>query len=419
MKRAKHILKLSAVLILALALSLNLSSCGLAALAVLSQILPSEFEIDWNEIELPDLPDFSDPLGDSEDLTDPDMEINTAPPTDGAPMDAVEGVTKALPSVVVIESKSAEGDSTGTGIVLSEDGYIATNHHVIEDATRIRVTFYDGNTASAKIVGSSEMDDLAVIKVEMTGLTPATFAHSDDCYVGETVYAIGTPAGPDFAWTTTRGIISYVNREVKIYDDIDGTLLKKLRLLQTDANVNPGNSGGPLINESGNVVGVVSMKLAEGYEGIGFAIPSDGAVEILEAIIRDGNADSINSSISHKRPVLGITGVYLEENNYYVRTETGVQLITEAEVDQYGSDEVIFAEASGIYVVSVSPGTGSEHNLFVGDIITSVEGSEIFSMNDLMNVLNNHYAGDTVTLSVYRNGSTQNVSITLTAQADS
>ena len=418
MKRATHILKLSAVLILALALSLNLSSCGLAALAVLSQFIPSDFEINWEDIELPELPDLSDPLGDSEDLTDPDMEINTAPPMDGEQMDAVEGVTKALPSVVVIEAKTAEGDGTGTGIVLSEDGYIATNHHVIEDATRIRVTFYDGQTASAKIVGSSEMDDLAVIKVELTGLTPATFAHSDDCYVGETVYAIGTPAGPDFAWTTTRGIISYVNREVKIYDDMDGTLLKKLRLLQTDANVNPGNSGGPLINEDGNVVGVVSMKLAEGYEGIGFAIPSDGAVEILEAIIRDGNADSINSSISHKRPVLGITGVYLEKDSYYVRTETGVQLITEDERDQYSSDEVIFAEASGIYVVSVSPGTGSERNLFVGDIITEVEGSEIFSMNDLMNALNDHYAGDTVTLSVYRGGSTQSVSITLTAQAD-
>ncbi len=231
--------------------------------------------------------------------------------------EAIAGVEQAKHSVVVIEISTESGSGTGTGIIMTTDGYIATNHHVVDGATQIRVTFYDGTYAYATLVGSSEMDDLAVIKVGKSGLRAATFAYSEDCYVGQTVYAIGTPAGPQFAWTTTKGIISYKDREVKMYAD-DGTLQKKLRLLQTDANVNPGNSGGPLINTKGEVVGVVSMKLSEGYEGIGFAIPSDGAVEILEAIMKYGNADSINSSVSHKRPMLGIVGVYMNANVHTV-----------------------------------------------------------------------------------------------------
>ena len=215
--------------------------------------------------------------------------------------EAVVGVEQAKRSVVVIEVRTASGGGSGTGIIMTENGYIATNHHVIEDGTRIKVTFYDGSYAYADLVGSSEMDDLAVIKVNKSGLPAATFAHSDDCYVGETVYAIGAPGGPEFGWTTTRGIISYKDREVKMYDD-DGVLQKKLRLIQTDANVNPGNSGGPLVNVRGEVVGVVSMKLADGYEGIGFAIPSDGAVEILEAIMEHGHANDINSSVSTSVP---------------------------------------------------------------------------------------------------------------------
>ena len=192
--------------------------------------------------------------------------------------EAVVGVEQAKHSVVVIEVSKGTGGGTGTGIIMTSDGYIATNHHVIEGATRIKVTFYDGSVMEAELIGSSEMDDLAVIKVNTTGLRAATFAYSEECYVGQTVYAIGTPAGPDFGWTTTKGIISYLDREVKIYNDDDGSLEKKLRLVQTDAMVNPGNSGGPLVNTKGEVVGVVSMKLADGYEGIGFAIPSDGAV---------------------------------------------------------------------------------------------------------------------------------------------
>ncbi len=329
--------------------------------------------------------------------------------------EAVAGVEQAKHSVVVIEVRTESGGGTGTGIIMTSDGYIATNHHVIEDATRIKVTFYDGTVLDAETVGSSEMDDLAVIKVEAAGLPAATFAHSDDCYVGQTVYAIGTPAGADFGWTTTKGIVSYKDREVKIYND-DKTLQKKLRLLQTDANVNPGNSGGPLINTKGEVVGVVSMKLADGYEGIGFAIPSDGAVEILEAIMEYGNADNINSSLHHKRPMLGIRGFFVESGEYYLPGDTGVRRISPAEIGNYQTDELIHPDVSGIYIAAFVDGMDASDSLRLGDIITACQGVTVTSMNHLSSIINEYYAGDTVTLTVYRGSSYTPMDIVLLAQ---
>lgn len=332
--------------------------------------------------------------------------------------EAVAGVEQAKQSVVVIEVRTPQGGGTGTGIIMTSDGYIATNHHVIEDATKIKVTFYDGAVMQAELVGSSAMDDLAVIKVKATGLPAATFGDSDQCYVGQTVYAIGTPASPEFGWTATKGIISYKNREVKMYDETDGSLLKKLRLLQTDATVNPGNSGGPLVNTKGEVVGVVSMKLSDGYEGIGFAIPSDGAVEILEAIMAYGNADSINSSLSHKRPMLGITGVYVNEGIYYLPTQEGVKAIPESELDLYAKEELIHPSVSGIYVMSFSDGMNASAKMEVGDIITAAQSVELTSMNHLTSIINEYYAGDTVTLTVYRNGGYVAVDVILSPKPD-
>ena len=331
---------------------------------------------------------------------------------------------QAKHSVVVIEVRTEEGGGTGTGIIMTTDGYIATNHHVIEDATRIKVTFYDGSVLYAETVGSSEMDDLAVIKVDGFNLPAATFAHSDDCFVGQTVYAIGTPAGADFGWTTTKGIISYKDREVKIYNDDDGTLEKKLRLLQTDAMVNPGNSGGPLVNARGEVVGVVSMKLADGYEGIGFAIPSDGAVEILEAIMEFGNADNINSSLHHKRPMLGITGVYVDGGEYYLPNETGVKRLTEEELADYDKSELIHPDVSGIYIMGFADGMDAASKMEVGDIVTAAkskdtgEMEEIESMSHLSGILNEYYAEDIITLQVYRGSVYSEVDIVLSAQPD-
>ncbi len=324
---------------------------------------------------------------------------------------AIAPVQGAKQSVVVIEVTTKEGVGSGTGIILSENGYIATNHHVIDGGGKIRVRFYDGTYAEATLRGSSEVDDLAVIKVERNNLVPATFAKSAECYVGQTVYAIGNPGGPEFAWTTTKGIISYVDREVKMYDD-EGILEKKLKLLQTDAMVNPGNSGGPLVNTQGEVVGVVSMKLADGYEGIGFAIPSDGAVEILQAIIRDGHADSVNSNISYDRPMLGIVGVYVEGGKHYIMTDDRIQEVTQGQADKY-PDIAISPAVSGIYVSDLTQGLDVYDKLMVGDIITAIDGVEATSMNALMSVLNDHYVGDIVAVTYYRNGQSYDITVTL------
>ena len=333
---------------------------------------------------------------------------------DSASDEAVVAVEQVKRSVVVIQVITEEGTSTGTGIIMTENGYIATNHHVVEGATRIRVKFYDGTYAYAELVGSSDMDDLAVIKVERTGLIPATFAKSSECYVGQTVWAIGNPSGIELAWTTTRGIISYKDREVKIYHN-DGTLAKKLRLIQTDANVNPGNSGGPLVDERGHVVGVVSMKLANNYEGLGFAIPSDGAVEILEAIMKDGHAGNINSSISSQRPLLGIMGATVEADTYYLVNEDGLKKTTK-DIAEANPDDSVYAPADGVYVLSVNEGMGAQGKLLKGDLILAVDGLEISEMTGLMDAVNDHYVGDAVTLTVLREGQHCDISVVLMAQ---
>lgn len=322
-------------------------------------------------------------------------------------------IEKTKQSVVLIEVSSGTTAGSGTGIILSEDGYIATNHHVIEGGTTIRVKFYDGSYATATLRGSSEVDDLAVIKVDRSNLTPAIFARSSECFVGQTVYAIGNPSGADMAWTTTRGCISYVDRELKIYND-DGTLEKKLKMIQTDAMVNPGNSGGPLVNTKGEVIGIVSMKLADGYEGIGFAIPSDGAAEILNAIIKDGHAGNVNSNVSYDRPVIGITGVYMEGGLHYVFEEDRIVEVSESYAKE-NPDEVISPAVSGIYVRSLTEGTDAATKLCEGDIITAINGVEATNMNVLMNEINEHYAGDVVTVTYHRNGLYTDVEITLSA----
>ncbi len=330
---------------------------------------------------------------------------------------AVDGVEQALYYTVVIEATTPQGLGTGTGIVMTKDGYIATNNHVIEGASSIQVTFYDGRTATADLVGGSEMDDLAVIKVAMNGLTPAVFAKDQSTYVGQTVYAVGTPGGADFSWTVTKGIISYKDREIKLYDDDDFTLLKKMRVIQTDANVNPGNSGGPLINTDGEVVGVVSMKLAEGYEGIGFAIPSDGAVEILTAIM-EGRLDDVQSSVSHKRPMLGILCHDVQGGCVYVESEDQLIEISEEEIGNYPSSQIVRPAVTGVWVKSVTEGMDSVGKIEHGDIITAVNDIDVTSRYDLSDIINDHYAGDTITITFYRNGLYNHVEITLSAQSD-
>ncbi|MBQ7380274.1 MAG: trypsin-like peptidase domain-containing protein [Clostridia bacterium] len=323
-------------------------------------------------------------------------------------MSALESVRNYT---VVITARTADGVGTGTGIVLTQDGYIATNYHVIEDAQTITVKFYNGQSAIAEVIGYSEIDDLAVIKVEATGLYCATLGSSSDIVDSQSVYAVGTPAGEEYAWSVTKGVVSYAQREVKLYDD-EGILEKKMKLIQTDTPVNPGNSGGPLVNSNGEVLGIITMKLSGQYENMGFAIPIDGAMVLINNIIETGEPGE--SPITTKRPLIGIVGVGVEAGKYYINVpgENRIQEVSEEDA-KLNPEEVFYAAYTGVWVQSTTPGLDAANKLQPGDIIVLADGQELVSIYDLMNVINQHNGGDTVEITYYRNGVANIVNITL------
>ena len=287
-----------------------------------------------------------------------------------SPMSLQDIYKKVEPSVVGVLCEGYNRSSTGTGIIMSEDGYIITNCHVISNAQKITVELSDGEILGAIIVGADELSDLAVIKVNATGLPAAEFGDSDLLMVGDEVAAIGNPLGLELKGTLTNGIISAINRDI----ETDG---RTLTLIQTNAALNEGNSGGPLINSSGQVIGVNTMKMysaVSNVEGLGFAIPISLAKPIVDELIDSGFVKG--------RPAIGITGsdVSYKASAYY-RIPNGV-LVNSV---QFSSD----AYAKGIEA---------------GDVIVQINGVEITSMDELNEVKNDYHAGDTVTLTVYRNG---------------
>ncbi len=295
---------------------------------------------------------------------------------------------KVKPSVVGIEITKGSGTGVGTGIIMSGEGYIATNAHVVENAETVKVIMLDGSEHDAKIIGRDELSDLAVVKIEAEGLLAAEFGKSEELIVGETAVAIGTPAGLELAGTVTSGIISAINRDVKIYDDATGTLKKTMTLIQTSAGINKGNSGGPLINDRGQVIGINTLKLADGYDGIGFAIPIDGALQILNKIIETGEDISENiTDIAKKRAVIGIKGGAVNQMNGY--------------------------PVAGVYVSEVNEGYDAMNHLKVGDIIVGINDFEVLAIDDISDVINSLEAGDTVVLKIYRSGDIFDVEITL------
>ena len=320
-------------------------------------------------------------------------------------MSALESVRNYT---VVITAKTADGVGTGTGFVLTEDGYIATNYHVIEDAQTITVKFYNGQKVVAEVIGYSEIDDLAVIKVNATGLYYASLGSSADCIDGQNVYAVGTPAGEEYAWSVTKGVVSFAQREVKLYDD-EGILIKKMKLIQTDTPVNPGNSGGPLVNADGEVLGIITLKLSGQYENMGFAIPIDGAMVILNSIIETGEPGE--SPITTKRPMLGIVGVPVEAGQDYVLL--GDSISREPKDLAAYPDKVFRAQYTGILVTGTDPSLDAANKLQEWDIIVMANDQEIVTMYDLMGVINQHNGGDTIEITYYRNGVANIVEITL------
>ena len=300
-----------------------------------------------------------------------------------------ERAEKVLPSTVGIVSyiqnqQSIFGgeQSQGSGIIISADGYIVTNEHVISGATSIKVVLQDDSEYTATLVGSDERTDLAVLKIDATGLTPAEFGNSDQMQIGEQVIAIGNPGGLELAGTVTVGYVSAVNRSITTTNG------NTVNCIQTDAAINPGNSGGALVNTYGQVIGINSQKIAAtDYEGIGFAISINEAQPIINDLIQYGYVRG--------RVVMGIT----------------MQMIDQTYAAIYGYQP-------GIGVVSVEAGSPAEEaGLVAGDIITAIDGQSITTQEELNSLLEQYSPGDTITLTVYRQsvrGDGQELSMELT-----
>ena len=270
--------------------------------------------------------------------------------------------------------------SAGSGFVLTKDGYIVTNYHVVKDADTVKVTMYNGDEYEAKYVGGDEDYDIAVIKVEATELQPVTLGDSEKLNVGDHVLAVGNPLG-ELTFSMSGGMVSSVNRAI----NVSGT---PFNMIQTDASINPGNSGGPMFNQYGEVVGIVSAKYSstgnEAVEGLGFAIPINDVIAMIQDIMTNGYITN--------KPYLGITG----------------GTMTEQMAAQYRFDI-----ASGVFVYSVEEGKAAEKaGLQMGDVITKVDDHDIRTMEDLTAVKKQYSAGDTVTLTVYRAGETITVELT-------
>ena len=293
---------------------------------------------------------------------------------------------KNIPSVVSISCTLPRGGSTGTGVILTKDGYIVTNAHVVEDAIQVTVLLSDNRSFEAVIVGADEVSDLAVLHIDAKDLTPAQFGDSSSLQVGEAVVAIGDPLGIEFRGTMTDGIISAINRDMTL----EG---RTMTLIQTNAALNSGNSGGPLIDRHGMVIGINTMKISAfvdkaGVEGLGFAIPSATVKDIVSQIIENGYVSG--------RPTLGLT---CESLSLFYRY-------------YYGLPE-------GMYVTEVtSGGPAAKLGITSGDIILELDGVQTTSMEALNSTLYAHEAGDKVEIVIYRGGKKYSSTITLGEDRD-
>lgn len=327
----------------------------------------------------------------------PSVNISSPSATSGSANDGLSGeeiYAKVSPSVVSIQAvnlTSGEG-GTGSGVIMSADGYIITNNHVVVDENtgvqqdKITVYMSDGTSFPAEVIGLDEQTDLAVLKIAPAGttLTPAEFGDSGSLLVGEEVYAIGSPGGLELANTITGGHISALNRDITIDDRV-------MSLIQTDAAINPGNSGGALINKYGQVIGITSAKLGISYyEGLGFAIPMDTAKAIVDELIQNGYIAG--------RPQIGISG----------------QNVSEQQSAAYGIPQ-------GVRVINVdSRSNAAAAGVQANDIITGINGTEITDMDGVNAVKDKLSAGDKITLTLYRmsTGKTLTVSFALNDQHD-
>mgnify|MGYP004506779407 FL=1 len=294
---------------------------------------------------------------------------------------------KCSPCVVGIKSfdgKNSDSYSWGSGIVVSSDGYILTNTHVIDEGERATVQLYDGTTFDAKLVAADSQSDVAILKIEKTGLTPAVFASSKNIQTGDEVCAIGNPLSPDYSLTMTSGIISATSREVSYNGAV-------MNLLQTDTSINEGNSGGPLFNDCGQVIGITNMKIVSSFsniEGIGFAIPSDTLQSIVAALMDDGAV--------YGRSTIGITVGPISEK-----------------IAEYYDIPV------GLYVSEVLDNSDAQkQGIKKGDIIVKVNGKDAHSTSDIAEEKSKLDIGDEISFTVWRSGSTFDVTVKIMDSVD-
>ncbi len=272
-------------------------------------------------------------------------------------------------------------EGAGSGVVITEDGYILTNNHVIQGANSIMVTLQNGETYNAVVVGSDSENDIAVLKIEAKGLTPAVFGNSDELRMGDMAIVIGNPLGT-LGGSLTQGRISALEREI----ELEG---QTMTLLQTDAAVNPGNSGGGLFNDSGELVGIIVAKsISTDVEGIGFAIPIDDVKELVAQIISGEYVASAASSV-------------------YI----GIQLIDISSMDiarQYNLTK------TGIYVTQVfEDGPAAHAGIETGDLIIGVDDKEVTNLSDYKAIMKDYQVGDTVKLNILRGSRIVNVNVKL------
>ena len=299
-----------------------------------------------------------------------------------------EIVDKVGPAVVGIVTKStsyygyygfgsSEQQGSGSGVIISRDGYIVTNNHVIENANEVNVILNTSETYKARVVGADAATDVAVVKIDASELPYAVMGKSSDLRVGDTAIAIGNPLGQEFAGTTTQGIISGLNRSVTIDN-------KQLNLIQTDAAINPGNSGGALVNAYGQLIGINTAKISSSsLEGLGFAIPIDEAKPIIE--------DLINNGYVKGRPVIGIAG----------------RAVTKEDAEAYGLKV-------GVYVSSMTPNSPAYMaGVKIGDIITECDGTKVETVEEINKIKNKKQPGDQMTIKVYRQGEYKKITLIL------
>ena len=367
----KHVARSAVALVLAAAMGFVGAKFGGSGKVVIQQVAPSS-------------------TADSASGSDSSI---TAASSSGSSLTTEQVADLVSPSVVVITTEQVVysqwswygqnqvESGAGSGVIISSDGYILTCAHVVDGASTITVTIGDKDY-TATLVGEDTTSDIAVIKIDADGLTPATVGNSDSLKVGQSVMAVGNPLG-ELGGTVTGGMISALNRSVTIQGS---SSVNTMSLIQMDASVSPGNSGGGLFNMNGELVGIVNAKSSSSdAEGLGFAIPINDAIKVAQELLENGYVTG--------RPYLGIT--YLAVTDAQTASQLGVN-------------------AYGVYVVEVVKGGPAEKaGLQAGDRIVSVDGTEIASKDDLGTLMQEHAAGDTLSITIARDGQMQTVNVTL------